>query len=85
MWVELGEARGRAPTNNSDGEDDTVDRQFSWRLSVRAEDVGMATGRVGELTEDAVVPVRAVGYTADGDAIVANTTTPITLSNEGPM
>ena len=82
VWVTLGEGRGRAPTNNADGSSATVDRQFTWRLTVRAEDLGMATGRT-ELTANVEVPVRAVGYTEDGNAVMATTLTAITLSNEG--
>ena len=82
IWAELGEGRGRAPENNADTNPNNVDRQFTWRLSVRAEDLGMATGRT-ELTADVEVNIRAVGYSNDGNAVLATTTTAITLSNEG--
>lgn len=82
VWVAIGEGRGRAPTNDADDVGTTVDRQFTWRLTVRAEDLGMATGRT-ELTANADVPVRVVGYTEEGNAVMVTTTTPITLSNEG--
>ena len=82
IWAELGEARGRAPENNEDDVDTTVDRQFSWRLTVRAEDLGMATGRT-ELTGNVDVPVRAVGYTEDGNAVSSDSDVTIALSNEG--
>jgi hypothetical protein len=82
IWAELGEGRGRAPENNADTNPNNVDRQFTWRLSVRAEDLGMATGRT-ELTASTPVPVRAVGYTEDGNAVSPGTDVTITLSNEG--
>ena len=82
VWVAIGEGRGRAPTNDPEN-DDSVTRQFTWRLTVRAEDLGMATGRMGEQTANVVIPVRAVGYTEDGNAVSPADDVTITLSNEG--
>ena len=71
LWMELGEGRGRASQNeDSDTTPATANRQFIWRLSVRASDLGMTTGR-SAITTDATVPVLAVGYTDDGDAVTA--------------
>ena len=82
IWVELGEARGRAPTNNPDGDGGTtVDRQFTWRLSVRAEELGTAAGLVAPATGAMII--RAVGYTEDGDAVMVPTTDGITLTQSG--
>ena len=83
VWAELGEARGRAPTNNPDNDGGTtVDRQFSWRLSVRASDLGMTAGQVEPPA--AALNIRAVGYTPGGDAVSADVTGGITLSADGP-
>ena len=81
MWVELGEARGRAPTNDPDNSGETVDRGFSWRLSVRAEDLGMAVGLMAPA--EGAINIRAVGYTEDGDAVMVTMEMGITLSADG--
>ena len=83
LWMELGEGRSRAPGNaDTDGSADTANRQFNWRLSVNASDLGMATGR-SAVTADTDVVVRAVGYTADGDAVSVDTAATITLTAPG--
>ena len=85
MWVELGEGRGRAPTEKPETEE--VVRQFSWSLSVSAEDLGMALGLVAPpTTADTEMNIRAVGYTEEGDAVMITSTggQGITLSLQGP-
>ena len=64
-WAIIGEGRGRAPTANPDGVADTADRQFSWRLNVRGSDLAAAAN----LIAGGGVTIRAVGYTADGNAV----------------
>ena len=83
VWVVLGEGRGRTPIDAVDDNDTNVDRRFTWRLTVRAEDLGMAAG-LTEVAGDtpAAIPVRVVGYTEDGNAVMT-TPSAIMLTNEG--
>ena len=72
-WAYLGEGRGRAPEGTG------VSRTFSWRLNVRGSDVAAAADLTAVGTDP--VMIRAVGYTADGNAVVS-TGTDLTITLE---
>ena len=94
-WAYLGEGRGRAPDGGDVQEDTpatgdtTVATTFSWRLNVRGSQVAAAAGLTAIPTggsndgTDTDVTIRAVGYTADGNAVVsAGTDLTIDLSDD---
>ena len=80
-WISLGEGLGRSPIG------DASNQEFSWRLNLAGSQVAAAAGLTG-FTEavngdpEEVVIIRAVGYTADGSAVVTTQTVMVTLTED---